>query len=87
MCITVLLSLSLSATVFFNPTTYTVTEGDGVVADLMLVRSGGLARTVVVSVSIASGTAMGMTHHCLLQYCVCNIQTRKSIQFNPKVFL
>ena len=78
--------LSLLVTVFFDPTTYTVTEGEGVVADLMLVRSGGLARTVVVSVNIVSGTAVGMTQHCLLQYCVYNTQTRKSIPLYSKCF-
>ena len=50
----------------FDPTTYTVTEGVDGVANLMLVRSGGLTRTVVVTINIATGTAMGMTHHCLL---------------------
>ena len=52
----------LSVTVSFDPTTYTVAEGDGV-ANLMLVRSGGLTRTVVVTVTTAAGTAMGMTHY------------------------
>ena len=56
--------------VSFDPTTYNVTEGVDNVANLRLVRSGGLNRTVVVTVSIASGTAMGITHHCLLQNCV-----------------
>ena len=32
----------------------------------MLVRSGDLTRTFVVTVTTAAGTAMGMTHHCLL---------------------
>ena len=36
------------------------------VANLMLVRSGGLTRAVVVTVTTAAGTAMGMTHHCLI---------------------
>ena len=53
-----------TVTVSFNPTTYTVTEGVDSVANLMLVRSGGLTRTVVVTVTTAAGTAMGMTHHC-----------------------
>ena len=57
-------------TVSFDPTTYTVTEGVDNVANLMLVRSGSLNKTVVVTVSTASGTAMGITHHCLLQNCV-----------------
>ena len=51
-------------TVSFDPTTYTVTEGVDGVANLMLVRSGGLTRTVVVTVTTAAGTATGMTHHC-----------------------
>ena len=50
--------------VSFDPTTYTVTEGVDGVANLMLVRSGGLTRTVVVTATTAAGTAMGMTHHC-----------------------
>ena len=59
-----------SVTVCFDPITYTVTEGVDDVANLRLVRSGGLSRTVVVTVNLASGSAMGMTCHCLLQYCV-----------------
>ena len=47
----------------FDPTTYTVTEGEGVIANLMLVRSGDLTRTVVVNVTTAAETAMGMTNH------------------------
>ena len=56
---------------------------DGVV-NLMLVRSGGLTRTVVVTVTTASGTAMGMTHHCLLQYCIYNtmIELENQVQSN-----
>ena len=54
--------------VSFDPTTYTVTEGVDGVANLILVRSGYLTRTVVVTVTNAAGTAMGMTHHCLLQH-------------------
>ena len=50
--------------VSFDPTTYTVTEGVDGVANLMLVRSGGLTRTVVVTVTTVAGTATGMTHHC-----------------------
>ena len=51
--------------VSFNPTTYTVTEGvDN--ANLMLIRSGGLTRTVVVTVTAVAGTAMGMAHHSVL---------------------
>ena len=44
----------------FDPTTYTVPEGEGVVANLKLVRSGDLTRTVVITVTAATGTAMGM---------------------------
>ena len=62
------LSLSasfLSVTVSFDPTTYTVAEGEGVVANLKLVRSGDLSRTVIVNVTAATGTAMGMnTIYC-----------------------
>ena len=50
----------LSVTVSFDPTTYTVTEGEDVVANLKLVRSGDLTRTVVVTVTATTGTAMGM---------------------------
>ena len=58
-----------SVTVSFDPTTYTVTEGDGF-ANLMLVRSGGLTRTVVVTVTTAAGTATGMTHYMYnIVYC------------------
>ena len=64
--------LFLPVTVSFDPIFYTVTEGVDGVVNLMLVRSGGLTRTVVVSVNLASGTAKGMTHHCLMQYCIFN---------------
>ena len=60
----------LSVIVSFDPTTYTVTEGVDDVANLMLIRSGGLTRTVVVTVTTVAGTATGMTHHCLLPHCV-----------------
>ena len=59
-----------AVTVSFDPTTYTVTEGVDNVANLRLVRSGGLTGAIVVTVTTASGTAMGMTCHCLQQYCV-----------------
>ena len=55
-----------AVTVSFDPTTYTVTEGVDSVANLMLVTSKGLTRTVVVTVTTASGTAMGMAHHSIL---------------------
>ena len=48
-----------TVTVSFDPTTYTVTEGVDDVANLMLVRSGGLTRTVVVTVTLGSASAMG----------------------------
>ena len=57
-------TLENPVSVSFDPTTYTVTEGVDGVANLMLVRSGGLTRTVVVTVTTAAGTAMSMTHHC-----------------------
>ena len=38
------------------------------VANLILVRSGDLTRTVVVIVTAVAGTAMGM-RHCLLPHC------------------
>ena len=50
----------------FDPTTYTVTEGVDGVANLMLVRSGDLTRTVVVTVTTAADTAMGMTGRSIL---------------------
>ena len=49
----------LSVIVSFDPTTYTVTEGVDSVANLMLVRSEVLTRTVVVSVTTVAGTATG----------------------------
>ena len=60
----IIFTLVLSVTVSFDPTTYTVTEGLDNVANLMLIRSGDLTRTVVITVATAAGTAMGMTHHC-----------------------
>ena len=55
----------------FDPTTYNVTEGEGVIANLMLVRSGDLTRTVVVNVTTAAETAMGMTlSTVILQACM-----------------
>ena len=64
--------LFLPVTVSFDPLFYTVTEGVDGVVNLMLVRSGGLTRTIVVSVYLAPGGARGMTHHCLMQYCIFN---------------
>ena len=46
-------------TVSFDPTTYTVTEGEDVVANLRLIRHGVLTETVV-TVTITAGTARGM---------------------------
>ena len=51
--------------VSFDPTTYTVTEGVDDVANLTLVKSRIITETVVVTVTTAVGTAMGMTHHCI----------------------
>ena len=50
----------LSVTVSFNLSTYTITEGEGVAANLTLVRSGYLTRATVVSVTTAGGTARGI---------------------------
>ena len=47
-------------TVSFNPTSYTVTEGLNPTADLMLVRSGGLGRSVTLTVTTTAGSAAGM---------------------------
>ena len=55
----------VSVNVSFDPTTYTVTEGVDIVANLMLVRSGDLTRTVVITVTTVAGTATGMTHHSM----------------------
>lgn len=72
----------LSVTVFFDPTGYTVTEGVDTVATLMVARSGGLARTVVVSITLTDGTAIGMTHHCLQQHCIQHTMI-DLVWFNP----
>ena len=47
-------------TVSFNPISYTVTEGLNPTADLMLVRSGDLGRSVTVTVTTRVGSAAGM---------------------------
>ena len=80
-----LISFIFSVTVSFDPTTYTVTEGVDGVANLMLVRSGDLTRTVVVTVTTAAGTATGMTHHCLLQYC--NIYSTMIEKFSITMYM
>ena len=49
-----------SVTVSFDPTTYTVTDGDGVVANLRVVSEGDLTRTIVVSVTTTAGNATGI---------------------------
>ena len=73
-----------TVTVSFDPTTYTVTEGVDDVANLMLVRSGGLTRTVVVTVTTAAGTAMGndtplyYSNYTCIYMCTCT----KSILHN-----
>ena len=59
-----------TTTCTFDPTTYTVIEGVDNVVNLRLFRSGNLTTTIVVTVTTAAGTAMGMPHNCLLQYCV-----------------
>lgn len=59
-----------TTTCTFDPTTYTVIEGGDNVVNLRLARSGNLTTTIVVTVTTAAGTAMGMLHICLLQYCV-----------------
>ena len=46
--------------VSFNPTSYTVTEGVDRAAELVLVTSGDLSRTTVVTVSTEAGTATGV---------------------------
>ena len=45
--------------VSFDPTSYTVTEGENETAVLSLVRSGDLSRATVVTVSPTPGTATG----------------------------
>ena len=44
----------------FEPTSYTVTEGEDDAAELILVRSGYLSRATVVTVTTADGSAMGI---------------------------
>ena len=44
----------------FDPTSYTVTEGEDGAAELILVRSGYLSRATVVTVNTADGSAIGM---------------------------
>ena len=46
--------------VSFDPTSYTVTEGDDGFVELFLVRSGDLDTDVVVTVTTADGSATGM---------------------------
>ena len=46
--------------VSFEPTSYTVTEGEDGVVELRLVRSGDLSRATVVAVTTADGSAIGM---------------------------
>ena len=54
----------ISVNVSFNLTTYTVTEGTDDVANLVLVRSGKLSRTVVVTFTTAAETATaGSDYH------------------------
>ena len=48
----------LPVCVSFDPISYTVTEGDGF-AELILIRSGDLSRTTVVTVTTADGSATG----------------------------
>ena len=49
------------AMVSFDPTSYTVVEGTEPTAELMLVRSGDLSRSVVVTVFTNPGTASGIS--------------------------
>ena len=44
----------------FDPTSYTVTEGDDGFVELTLVRSGDLSRATVVTVTTADGSAIGI---------------------------
>ena len=46
--------------VSFDPTSYTVTEGEDDSVQLMLVRSGYFNRATVVTVTTANGSATGM---------------------------
>ena len=55
-----MLSLSLLVLVSFDPTFYSVTEGDDDNAILRLVRSGDLSRDTVVTVNPAPGSALGI---------------------------
>ena len=48
--------------VSFDPTSYTVTEGEDGAAELILVRSGDLSRATVVTVTTADGSAIGMLY-------------------------
>ena len=51
-----------SVAVSFDPTSYTVTEGDDGFAVLTLVRSGDLSRATVVTVNTADDSATGMEY-------------------------
>ena len=53
-------SIFFSVMVSFDPTSYTVTEGDDGLAVLTLVRSGDLSRATVVTVTTADDSAFGM---------------------------
>ena len=51
-----------SVLVSFDPTSYTVTEGEDGAVELILVRSGDLSRATVVTVTTADGSAIGMLY-------------------------
>ena len=53
-------SILFSVMVSFDPTSYTVTEGDDDFAVLTLVRSGAINRETVVIVNTVPGSAEGM---------------------------
>ena len=46
--------------VSFDPTSYTVTEGDDGYVELTLVRSGDLSRATVVTITTVDGSATGI---------------------------
>ena len=57
-----------SALVSFEPTSYTVTEGEDATAVVRLVRSGDLSRATIVTVTPTPGSAEGMHLCCTRLY-------------------
>ena len=61
MCLEVCIYNTAAVSVSIDPTSYTVTEGDGF-AELRLVRSGDTAGETVVTITPGPGTAIGIAN-------------------------